>query len=360
MIVQHCLQKSVPRLKLHRAFLLLVILMAPPTALAQRTDLIFLHNGDKVTGEIKELVRGQLRILTDAFGTIYVAWDDVERVDTDKRIQVEMPDGTRYFGPTVESQHPDSLSLNIAGNTVEVDKSDIIHLQPIKENRRFVGNLDNSLSIGLTYSKASEVTQWHVSASSLYKAEKYRAKLSFDSMITNNGTGQDSERRNLTARYARIRGQRWFWFGSAGYQKNDELGIDGRLIGTGGVGRYFAQSNRHEFLLMAGLSANREKSTGTQQAAGTQETNTEGYLRAEYSLFKLQTPKSSLDMSFEYFPSLTVSGRERGNLDVVYRQEFVRDLFWNMRFYQSFDTKPPAGAISKEDYGLVTSLEYLF
>lgn len=345
---------------LYRALVLIVTIVVSPTALAQKTDQVFLHNGDRVTGDIKVLIRGELRISTDTFGTIYVSWKDVDHIISDKRILLEMSDGTRYFGPAAESQEPDTVSLHESGDVVSFDSNQIVFLQTLKENQRFVGNLDNSLSIGFTYTKASDVLQWHINASSKYRAEKYLASLSFDSMITNNGTGQDSERTNLRASYNRWQGNRWFWFGNASHQKNDQLGVDGRILATGGVGRFLAQSNRHEFYVAGGLAGNWEKATDTLSTDGSYDSTTEGMVRARYSFFKRHTPKSILDIDLEYFPSLSTSQRERGNLNVRIRQEFVKDLFLNLRIYGSFDTAPPEGATAEEDYGVVTSLEYLF
>jgi hypothetical protein len=342
------------------AFLLVAVLTVSAPVLAQKTDLIFLHNGDRVTGEIKELQRGELRVTTNAFGTLYVNWEDVERIASDKRIQVEMVDGARYYGPASASEEPDVVSLNIAGAAVNLDLNQIVHLIPIKENRTFSGNLDNSLSIGFTYSRASDVLQWNVNASSKYRAEKYLASLTFDSMVTNNGAGIDSERSDLTASYSRFRGKRWFLFGTGSYQTNDELGISGRFLASGGVGRYLAQSTRHEFIFGGGLAGNWENATDSQPTDSRFESNAEGLLRVEYSYFKLNTPKSSINLALDYFAGITDTSRQRGDFNIRYRQEFVLDLFWNLTYYFSFDTKPPAGAFSESDHGVVTSIEYLF
>ena len=43
-----------------------------PSALAQKNDYVYLKNGDRLTVEVKELTRGQMRLSTDAFGTIHV------------------------------------------------------------------------------------------------------------------------------------------------------------------------------------------------------------------------------------------------------------------------------------------------
>jgi len=70
-------------------------------------SIVYLKNGDRVTGEIKDLIRGEMRLKTDTFGTIYVKWQDVERIKTDRRLQVEQVSGQRYFGPALADNSPD-------------------------------------------------------------------------------------------------------------------------------------------------------------------------------------------------------------------------------------------------------------
>ena len=44
---------------------------------ADKTDIVTLVNGDRLTGEIVELDRGRLVFRTDSEGTIYIEWDKV-------------------------------------------------------------------------------------------------------------------------------------------------------------------------------------------------------------------------------------------------------------------------------------------
>ena len=59
------------------------------------------------------------------------------------------------------------------------------------------------------------------------------------------------------------------------------------------------------------------------------------------------------------YPSLTESGRRRGNLDVSLRREIVSDLVFDISFYESYDSDPPSGG-ETTDYGFVTSIGYKF
>ena len=119
-------------------------------------------------------------------------------------------------------------------------------------------------------------------------------------------------------------------------------------------------SQNHEFILAGGLFANFEKPLVNDGSADDTETSLEGLLFLEWTYFKLRAPKSQVDVSFNFYPGITDTDRQRGDLRVRYRQEFLADLFWNLTYFDNFDTKPPLGATSKRDYGLITSLEYKF
>ena len=52
-------------------------------------DVVFFHNGDRLTGEVKSLERGKFRFKTAATDTISIEWDDVAYLSSDQNIQVE-------------------------------------------------------------------------------------------------------------------------------------------------------------------------------------------------------------------------------------------------------------------------------
>lgn len=63
-----------------------------------KTDIVYLANGDRVTGEIIQLEHGKLRMSTDSMGTISIEWDNISRVESDFQFQFERADGTRITG----------------------------------------------------------------------------------------------------------------------------------------------------------------------------------------------------------------------------------------------------------------------
>lgn len=343
--------------------LLALLLFDTPAASADdKTDVIYMINGDRVTGEIKEMQQGQLRLSSVSMGTILIKWSDIDRIESAKYIQAEMLDGERYFGQVPASESSGVMTVStVSGAVQELEHRNIARLDPIKMKPSFWEKLDNTLSLGVTFTKASDILQWNVAASTEYRTRAYRASLSFDTMITDNRAANSTTRRGeLTADYSRYLPDRFFWFGSGSVQTNDELGIDRRFLGTIGLARYVWQKQSSEFVVGLGVAGNLETSIGDNNQTSTEKANAEGVVQANWSYFKLHSPKSNINFLFQYYPGITDSGRNRLNTNLRLRQEFVKDLFWSVNLYGSYDSRPPSGAVAKEDYGIVTSLEYEF
>jgi hypothetical protein len=82
----------------HLVIVAVALLWAVPGISAPKTDIVLFTNGDRLTGEIKSLRRGQLNLNTEATGTIGIEWDKISGVVSKQNIQVETSSGTRYFG----------------------------------------------------------------------------------------------------------------------------------------------------------------------------------------------------------------------------------------------------------------------
>ena len=56
---------------------------------AQKTDTLWLRNGDRLVGEIKRLSRALLKYSTDDLGTVSVEWDKVDRLVSPASFEIE-------------------------------------------------------------------------------------------------------------------------------------------------------------------------------------------------------------------------------------------------------------------------------
>ena len=64
-------------------------------------------------------------------------------------------------------------------------------------------------------------------------------------------------------------------------------------------------------------------------------------------------------IQFEVIPSLTESGRVRTELSTQSKIELIRDFYWTLSFYDSYDSKPPDVTVNN-DYGVVTGISWSF
>ena len=138
-------------------------------------------------------------------------------------------------------------------------------------------------------------------------------------------------------------------------QGNEELGLDMREVLGVGLGRFVVQTGHNEWSAVAGLAGVRENF----QSEETQN-SLEGVIGTEYSYFRYDTPKRSVDLGLAVFPSLTQSGRVRAEAQLESRFEIVKDLFFEVSGYGSYDSDADPSAPSNTDYGVVTSLGYSF
>ncbi len=79
-----------------------------------------------------------------------------------------------------------------------------------------------------------------------------------------------------------------------------------------------------------------------------------------WSVFRYDRPETDLTMSFLVFPSITVSGRVRGELDVSLKREIFKDFFWSLSAYESYDSKPASAEAHTNDWGVANSFGWSF
>ena len=87
----------------------LCLVLGAGLAHAQKTDSVWIRNGDRITGEVKSLSRALLKYSTNDLGTIYIEWDKVVRVSSPATFEVQLSSGQKYYG---------SLGLSRDGSVV--------------------------------------------------------------------------------------------------------------------------------------------------------------------------------------------------------------------------------------------------
>ena len=314
------------------------------------TDKIHLKNGDVITGNMKELDRGKLRVKTLTMDTVYINWVDIESIETDKHLRIAKTDGTFNYGPIRQSALDEYLVVQDQGEDIEVPLLAVATIQPIRVRESIWHRIEGDASAGVDYKKSSDLLLINVASNLRFREDKYELGFSANWRETTRTQENNSSLAELGGSYTRFLKRRWFWQGLGALERNQELGIDFRVLAGGSAGRYFVQKPTLRFEVNTGVAGNREN-----RQDGTTITSAEGMIRSSLDIFKLNIPMTRLSANVNIFPGITESGRLRINTNINLRNEIIRDLFWDLTFYSTFDNQPAEGA-EREDFGIVTSI----
>ncbi|HKH60364.1 MAG TPA: hypothetical protein VKA49_06010 [Flavitalea sp.] len=311
----------------------------------QKTDKVFLYNGDILTGEIKSLNLAMLKFDMDGPGIIEIKWEKVIAIRSDRQFEIGLQSGELLVS------HLDSAFFS----EHSIDVNEIVEMYPIKKKfiRRFSGNI----STGVNYTKSSDILEFNFSGVITYRIPKLELSLVTNSFITS-PSGDSSLTKEQDIRVNNI-----FYFGKlllAGgaieWQQNTELGIKNRFSIKAYGGKVLIVDNHNRLVSYAGLSLNREQSITTEKYT----TNLELPIGTTYRRFFYSFPKQSIDALVNVYPSLSDWGRVRLEFSLKTSVEIFRDFNTGVTFYDKFDNRPPEGAVSKNDFGIALTVSYKF
>ena len=332
-----------------------LVLLATGVSARPKTDVLTLRNGDRITCEIKQLTRGKITVKTDDAGTLEIKWVGVVGLQSEHYFRVEDRFGRRFYGALdMEGGRPMRVGSEAGFETVP--PWDIVEIREIEQS--FWDQQDGSFSFGFSFTKASNVAQLTFDWTNRWRTERNLVDLRATSILTDRG--DDSQRavnEDLSVAYTRLLAfQRWTGTVSGALQRNDELSLARRFIGTVATGVAPIKSNLHVLQFNVGVAVNQERATG----ADTTAVSGEGVLSADYSLFKYDSPKSDLKTTLIYYPSLTEDGRYRIDFNAKARHELISDFFIDLSYWTNFDSNAPGAQGRKSDYGIVTSISYSY
>lgn len=333
--------------------ILVVVHLAGLAKGRDKTDKIILLNGDEVTCEIKNVQYGLLTVKTDDMGTLEIKWDKVARVQSTYIFEVEMTDGSIYFGKFGVSTADQRITIVTGPSVKEVDILNIVTITQI--DNRFWSRMDGGISIGLNLTKANQSLQWNTNFNSTYRARKYFTTLSYAGNYSVQQEVEPSTRQDLNLIFNKNLPDKWFALGYTGAVHNTELGLKLRLSLGAGPGRALIQTNRNDLGAIVGLVANREWALDSLNSVSN---NMEGILSLRFRRFKYDSPKSNISTALFLYPGLIPWGRFRVEINLEVSQEIVKDFTIGINGYLSYDTQPISIGASSIDYGTNLTVGY--
>ena len=337
-----------------------LLTLATPLFARDKTDVLVMKNGDRMTCEIKGLDEGVLYVSFDYIdGTTSVDWSKVAILESTQLFVVKTEDGSVYTGAlkTAESGAGRPVTIQV----LEIPKVETIEpsriVSMVATSDRFWERFNGEVSFGTIYSKGNQSTQYSLGSETLYVRERWNAGVNFDSNLSSSTGAAASTRNslNLIARHL-LPPKNWFYAGLGGLLESSEQGISLQSIAGGGVGRYVKNTNLARVQLLGGMAW--QDTTYQHSAVPVSRQNTAAALiYMNVSFFKFS--KTNLDATVAVLPALSDLGRVRVNTNAAYYIKIISDLKWNISFYGNWDNQPPPG-FSGSDYGTSSGLSWTY
>jgi hypothetical protein len=339
----------------------LLLLFALPLSARDKSDVLVMRNGDRLTCEVKSLDADTLSISLDyAAGTISVEWGKVDHIESKQLFLVKTQDGLVYSGslstPATPGARPTKIEVLEESTTrVELDKTHVIHME--ETDLSFWRRFNGEVGLNSIYNKGNQSAQYNLNADAAYPRERWSAAIAYSSSFSSN-TGSTSVTRNESQISAErlLRWNNWYYAGLADFLQSSEQGIQLQSTFGGGIGRYVKNTNNTMISVYSGIAwqniAYQEHLVPT-----TNQQVTSALIVGKISLFRFD--KTNLGVLATVLPALSDPGRIHTNLNVVYYIKLWSKFTWNISFYGNWDNHPPPG-FSSSDYGTSSGITYRF
>ena len=337
----------------------IVVLLLFFTAAAKNVDdVVVLKNGDRLTGEIKGLQRGELRIKSDYMAeAVRLDWSKVERLESKSTFMIWLVDGKLVTDvmrllPTNSSEVA-NLVIGSSEQRLRVHQLDVIRIIPVE--RRFWKQLEGSVDFGFSFTSGNDQYQTELAATTTYRTGDHSFTTSIDSAFSGQTKGTSLTRNQFSFDYRKQLNGRWYVGSIFDLLRSDQQSLKLRTSAGALVGRSLIQTETTRFSIFGGLVGTRENYS--ESVGKPKTTNADVIAGADFATFRFN--RTDIRSRISLFPSLTTPGRTRLQATSDLRIKIVKDLWWGFHVYENFDSQPPVRA-DKNDLGISTTVGWKF
>ena len=236
------------------------LFLAAPLFARDKSDVIIMRNGDRITCEIKGLDADTLFISVDyILSTQSVDWSKVDHVESKQLFIVKTQDGSVYSGTLSTPETPGNRPIKIAilepaaNAKVEVDKMEIIKMDETSSN--FWQRFNGEIGMGVIYNKGNQSTQYSLNSEVNYPRPRWAANATVNSTLSSSTGTNPATRNQITMNVQRLlRWNNWYYAGLADFLQSSVQGIQLQTTFGGGVGRYLKNTNHATISVTGGVA----------------------------------------------------------------------------------------------------------
>ena len=160
-------------MQIRRIVSVLILFLALPLFGRENTDVIFMQNGDRMTGQVKGLDAGVLYVsLPYVIQTFSVDWTKVARIESKQLFIVKTEDGTVYRGvlTTAESAKDRPVKIEVLeapDKQFWIEQTQIVQIAETSD--KFWQRFNGAVNLGIAYTKGNETVQYTLGSQTEYR-----------------------------------------------------------------------------------------------------------------------------------------------------------------------------------------------
>lgn len=208
-----------------------VALVAPTVA---ATDVLYLTNGDRITGDIKSIWDGEVTIEPEYSDEFQVDLPLVARIESDREFEVEMPDGSEVVAKLQGADEAGNQLLIVEGEAIAVPLGDLREVDEPEDFYDWEVLADYSLSVnqGNTDSLNSRLA-----AGGMFKHGDHRHIANVAQIREELESETTKDQSLLTYSYNWLFDDPWFFAATAQLERDPIRELDHRTSANAGFGR---------------------------------------------------------------------------------------------------------------------------
>lgn len=221
---------------------------------AVQADVVWLKNGDRVTGQVDSIDGSAVRIRTDWGGTLRVKRDKVASIETERVLNIELPDGQAR---AARLERDEEGRQQVASD----ERTEALDFEQIRQASvdRLPGEVDERwetrLTYGLNISSGNTDTESHsLRASSLLRQTSFRHQGRAEVDVRKDDGTSTRESYRVGYQLDWFFRDDWFAFGSTEYFQDKLRDVDYRVRLGGGLGYQLWETSLGSLSVEAGIS----------------------------------------------------------------------------------------------------------
>lgn len=339
-----------------------------------KTDVVTMLNGDRITGEIKGMAGGKLEIKTDYADAMFIQWQDVATVKSNYNFEVRLDSGERVLGNVTKTDRIGEIQLTSIDDQLMLTTLEVVELRP------FETELEDQIDYRFSTTLYADPTvkTFSINGDVSFEGPNSRSSMSGVSRethrsVTDTNTGDTYKQTESSSNFT-LQQQRWtqraesFRLFTGTYSKNDAIGNEGRFSAGFGLGRYFIDRAGLQLNGAVGVQGVTERrlediaqDDGSITTQSIREQQFEAFLNGQWRIYRFDNLDMDISVIGNVYPSFTDWGRTRADLQILIDWELINDIYWTVQARTDIDTglETDSRQIDRSsDYSITTGLSW--